>query len=116
MQKIILNDINLFGFHGCLKEEIEEGSFFKISLEIETDFSQCYITDKLSDTINYVCLYDIIKKEMKIRSNLIENLAQRIINKIKNKFKKITYIKIKICKLFPILLKNVGMTCVIIDK
>lgn len=116
MGKIILENINLFGFHGCMKEEAKVGSLFKIDLEINLNLEKASITDELSDTIDYTYLYKIIKKEMFIRSNLIENLAQRIINSINKNYKQINHIKIKICKISPPLEGDVDMICVVLEK
>ncbi|WP_185876611.1 dihydroneopterin aldolase [Blattabacterium cuenoti] len=103
MGKITLNNIRLFGYHGCFLEEKKIGSYYTINVEIELNLDKPSISDKLSETIDYVELYYIIKKEMKINSKLIEHLSRRIIHKIKNKYKKflIKHIKVKICKENP---------------
>lgn len=117
MNKIILENINIFGFHGCMEEETKIESLFTIDLELNIDFQACYISDNLSDTIDYTYLYKIIKEEMLIRSNLIEHLANRIIQTIKMKIKNITFIKIKLCKISPILQGGeISKICVIITN
>lgn len=117
MGKITLETISIFGFHGCMKEETKVGSLFTIDLEINTDFKKCYISDNLSDTIDYTYLYKIIKEEMLIRSNLIEHLANRIIKKIKINVKNIDLIKIKLCKICPPLTgAEINKICVIITN
>ncbi|WP_185861920.1 dihydroneopterin aldolase [Blattabacterium cuenoti] len=117
MGKIILENIKLFGFHGCMPEEKRVGSHYTINLEIEFDFYQASINDDLSKTIDYVHLYHIIKKEMNTNSKLIEHLAQRIIKKIKE-YKKylIKHIKIKICKENPPLQGSIDRVCVILNN
>lgn len=117
MGKITLENISIFGFHGCMEEEIKVGSLFTIDLEINTDFKKSYISDNLYDTIDYTYLYKIIKEEMLIRSNLIENLANRIIEKIKINIKNIDFIKIKLCKISPPLKgADINKICVIITR
>ncbi|QIK16669.1 dihydroneopterin aldolase [Blattabacterium sp. DPU] len=117
MGKIVLENIKLFGFHGCMPEEKYVGSYYTIYLEIEVDFHNVFINDDLSKTINYVDLYSLVKEEMNINSKLIEHLAQRIIQRIKKKFKKslVKHAKIKICKENPPLQGNVDRVCVILD-
>ncbi|WP_341653363.1 dihydroneopterin aldolase [Blattabacterium cuenoti] len=117
MGKIVLENIKLFGFHGCMPEEKYVGSHYTIYLEIEFDFHQASTNDDLSKTINYVDLYSIVKKEMNINSKLIEHLAQRIIQRIKE-YKKplIKNTKIKICKENPPLQGNVDRVCIILDN
>lgn len=100
MGKIILDKITLFGFHGHLEKERTMGSLFSIRIEIELDLLNASINDELSKTIDYRKLYEIVKIEMKKKSRLIENLAKRIMDKIK-KIKKLKHIKITICKENP---------------
>ncbi|AGW86054.1 Dihydroneopterin aldolase [Blattabacterium sp. (Nauphoeta cinerea)] len=116
MGKIVLENIKLFGFHGCMPEEKYVGSYYTIHIEVEFDFYQASVDDDLSKTINYVDLYSIVKEEMNIRAKLIEHLAQRIIKRIKE-YKKylIKYTKIKICKEKPPLQGNIDRICVILD-
>ncbi|AFJ90780.1 dihydroneopterin aldolase [Blattabacterium sp. (Blaberus giganteus)] len=116
MGRILLENIKLFGFHGCLPEEKYIGSHYTINIEVELDFCKASVDDDLSKTINYVDLYYIVKEEMNINSKLIEHLAQRIIKRIK-KYKKplIKYTKVKICKENPPLQGNVDRVCVILD-
>ncbi|WP_185860488.1 dihydroneopterin aldolase [Blattabacterium cuenoti] len=116
MGKIVLENIKLFGFHGCMPEEKYIGSHYTINLEIEFDFNQASINDDLSKTINYVDLYYIVKEEMNINSKLIEHLAERIIQRIK-KYKKplVKYTKVKICKENPPLQGYVDRVCIILD-
>ncbi|WP_185870836.1 dihydroneopterin aldolase [Blattabacterium cuenoti] len=116
MGRIILENIKLFGYHGCMPEEKYVGTNYIINIEIELDFYNASITDDLSKTINYVHLYSIVKKEMSINSKLIENVAQRIIEKINNKFNNlIEYSKIKLCKENPPLHSNVDRVCVVLE-
>ncbi|WP_185851923.1 dihydroneopterin aldolase [Blattabacterium cuenoti] len=116
MGKIVLENIKLFGFHGCMPEEKYVGSHYTINLEVEFDFYKASINDDLSKTINYVDLYSIVKKEMNINSKLIEHLAQRIIQRIKEDNKSLVrYTKVKICKENPPLQGNVDRVCVILD-
>ncbi|WP_185869385.1 dihydroneopterin aldolase [Blattabacterium cuenoti] len=114
MGKIILENIKLFGFHGCMPKEKYVGSYYSISVEIELDFYEASVNDDLSKTIDYVDLYHIVKEEMCINSKLIEHLAQRIIKRIQ-KLKKPKHTKIKICKENPPLQNSIDRVCVILD-
>ncbi|ACY40312.1 dihydroneopterin aldolase [Blattabacterium sp. (Blattella germanica) str. Bge] len=119
MGKIILDNIRLFGFHGCLSEEKRIGSHYTVNIEIELDFNEASTHDNLSKTIDYVNLYYLVKEEMKIHSKLIEHLAQRIIQRIKKKYKEflieIKHIKVKICKENPPIQGNIDRVCVILN-
>ncbi|WP_185877164.1 dihydroneopterin aldolase [Blattabacterium cuenoti] len=115
MGKIILDKIKIFGFHGSYPEEKIVGSNFSIKLEIELDFLNASIHDELSQTVDYTSLYKIVKEEMKIKSNLMENLAIRIIKRIK-KIEKVIHTKILLCKENPPLEGIVDNVCIMIEE
>ena len=58
------------------------GSDYRVDLEIYADLSLPAASDKLSETVDYVLLNNIVKEEMAIRSNLLEHVAKRIIDRI----------------------------------
>lgn len=113
MGKIILKNVNLFGFHGCMEEETKVGTSFRVDLEVETDLSKAAMTDELSDAVDYTHLHHIVKEEVAIRSKLIEHVTQRIIRRIKKELTPVHRIKLKLCKLSPPLEGNVGKVCVV---
>ncbi|WP_185873078.1 dihydroneopterin aldolase [Blattabacterium cuenoti] len=114
MAIIILDNIKLFGHHGCLPEEKLVGSNFSIKLEVKIDINNVF-NDDIYETVDYVSLYNIIKEEMKIPSKIIESLAKRIIDRI-NKIKKIKHTKIKICKENPPINGKIDKFCIIMEK
>ncbi|WP_185882720.1 dihydroneopterin aldolase [Blattabacterium cuenoti] len=115
MGKIILKNIELFGFHGPIPEEKKIGCKYTVNLEIDLDLQTASIKDDLNQTVNYVILFQIIKEEMKIRSNLIETVAKRIIKKIQ-KIKKIKHIKIRLCKINPPICGVIKKFCVELNE
>ncbi|AWU39831.1 dihydroneopterin aldolase [Blattabacterium punctulatus] len=116
MGKIILENIKLFGFHGCIPEESFLGSYYTVNIEVELDFHKASISDDLSKTIDYVYLFRVVKEEMAINSKLLENLAYRIIKRIKKyRIDLIKKTKIKICKENPPMESSVDRFCIILD-
>ncbi|WP_312765340.1 dihydroneopterin aldolase [Epilithonimonas sp.] len=99
--KIILEDIKIYAYHGVLSEEAIIGNHYVINAELHADLEKASQTDNLEDTINYAEVSAIIHKEMAIRSELLEHVIGRIINKIENLFPKITFIKIRLTKTVP---------------
>jgi dihydroneopterin aldolase len=113
MAEIALKGMEFFAYHGCFKEEQVIGTKFKVDLFVKYDVKSAKASDDLNDTIDYQALYSLVKYEMRIRSNLLEHVASRIINSIVNEFPKIQHIKIKIAKLNPPIggqLKHVSVT------
>ena len=101
MDKIYLKNIKIYAYHGCMEEEKKIGSNYLVNLIVDADLSMSCKSDELKDTVDYVALLDIVKNQMKIRSNLLENIADRVVNKIISKFPTVRKAVVKIAKLNP---------------
>jgi len=98
---ISINGMEFFAHHGCFAEERIVGTHFLVDLSMEYDTSKAEISDNLEETIDYQEVYQLVKKEMEISSNLLEHVGRRIINSIENNFPQIGLIELEICKLNP---------------
>ena len=116
MAKILVEGIKLYAYHGCMKEEALIGGNYIIDISIEADLSKPSRSDKLNDTIDYVTVYEIVKKEMSVRSKLIEHVAKRIINKLKKKFSDAESIEVKVTKLNPPINGEVEKVSVVLSE
>ena len=114
MGKIILKDIKVYAFHGCMEEEELIGSDYIVNLEVETDMHQPANSDLLEDAVDYVLLNGIVKEEMLIRSRLLEHIAQRIIDRILKQFPMVKNIEVKVAKQNPPIGGDVREVCVCI--
>ena len=101
MGKIYLNNMEFYGFHGCFPEEKIIGTNFRIDLSFETNTEKAQQTDQITDTVSYLDVYQTIKAEMKISSNLLEHLAERILQTIFRQYPEISEACIKVSKLNP---------------
>ncbi|MFN3138342.1 MAG: dihydroneopterin aldolase [Allomuricauda sp.] len=101
MGKIRLKNVRIHSNHGCLKEEMLIGSDYRVDLEISADLSQPANSDQLSETVDYVHLNNIIKEEMTVRSNLLEHVAKRIIDRIFKEIKEVTEVEVEVAKINP---------------
>jgi len=101
MGKLLVEGMKFHAFHGCNSEEAKIGGNYLVDVTVETDFSKPSSSDKLSDAVDYVSIYEITKKEMSVRSNLIEHIAQRIHDSVGKKFPEVKKIKVKVEKLNP---------------
>jgi dihydroneopterin aldolase len=77
------------------------GSDYRVDLEITADLSQPAVSDQLSETVDYVHLNNIIKEEMTVRSNLLEHVAKRIIDRIFKEIKEVTEVEVEVSKINP---------------
>ena len=101
MDKIYLKNIKIYAYHGCMEEEKKIGSDYLVNLIVYADLSLSCKSDKLMDTVDYVALLNIVKNQMKIRANLLENVADRVVNKIITQFPTVKKAVVKIAKLNP---------------
>ena len=98
---IKVENIRVFAYHGCLKEETKIGSDYRVDLEVKADLQTSAVTDKLNDTVDYVFLNKVIKEEMEIASHLLETVAKRILNRIFNEDKLVKKATVWVSKLNP---------------
>ena len=96
MSSIRLKNIRIFANHGCLTEEEKIGSDYLVNLTVKADLSAAANSDHLSDTVDYVHLNRIVKKEMSIRSKLLEHVGKRIIDAIFNEIELVYFVKVLI--------------------
>lgn len=101
MGTIKLKNIRTFSYHGCLIEEGKIGSNYSIDLEIKANLKQSAVSDNLMDTVDYVHLNKIVVEEMAIRSNLLEHVTKRIIDRAFSELETITKIKVAVSKINP---------------
>ncbi|MBA3665482.1 MAG: dihydroneopterin aldolase [Bacteroidetes bacterium] len=98
---INIEGIKLYAFHGCLEEEAKIGGNYIVDVYMVTDFSEAAKTDDLSKTVDYCSIYEICKKEMAIRSKLIEQVCARMFTSIRSEFNTIDHLHVKLTKLQP---------------
>ena len=101
MGTIKLKNIRTFSYHGCLVEESKIGSDYRVDLEVKTDLRKSCVSDKLTDTVDYVLLNQIVVDEMAIRSELLEHVAHRIIVRVFAEAPSVSRIKIGVSKINP---------------
>ncbi len=96
--KIVLNDMEFYGFHGVPDAERKIKQLFVISVSFELDFTEAAKTDNLQDTINYKDIYNLCKIELGKQRKLIESIAYSIALVIKDNYPIVSNIKVAISK------------------
>jgi dihydroneopterin aldolase len=81
------------------EEEAIVGTSFEVNLSIEFESEE--VIQSLKQTINYVEVYDIVKKHFERPRQLLEMLAQEITRDIKVADPRVTLVNIEIRKLNP---------------
>jgi len=114
MGKIIIEEMEFYAFHGHYQEEQIVGNRFLVDLELESNLTAPAESDQLDDAVNYQQAYQVIKKEMRRKkSNLLENIASRILDALYSDMEGIEKATIKIRKMHPPMggpIKSVGIT------
>lgn len=99
MDKIIIRDLEVYGYHGVFKEEKKLGQLFVVSVEMVTNLEPAGYLDNIECTIDYGSICDDISQVLKEKSfDLIEAAAMAVIEKIFSKYPAVCLIKAKIKK------------------
>ena len=81
--RIVLDGMRFYGFHGVNPEERVQGQEYLVDLVVEMDLSVPGGSDRLEDTISYAHLYRAVRDVMEGEPrNLLEAAAQSITEKI----------------------------------
>lgn len=98
---INVNGIRVYAYHGCLPEEGIIGGEYIVDVSITGKFEAAEVSDELVDTVDYCIVFETVKREMAIRSKLIENVAKRIVNGLRNDYPTVDKFEVKVTKINP---------------
>ncbi len=99
MDKIYLNDLEFYAYHGVFDFEKEEGQTFFVSLVLEMDLAPAGTSDDLNQTANYGTIYDIVAEiTLSHKYDLIETLAERIAAAVLEEFPKVAAVTVRVDK------------------
>ena len=99
--EIELIGMEFFSRHGCLESERVEGNVFSVDVRFSYDALEAARTDDLSKAVDYSGVYRIVSEEMERPSNLLENVALRISEKLRAGFPQILSLEVSVSKKNP---------------
>lgn len=99
--KILLQGIRLFAYHGVGADERVIGTYYRIDLTLTTDFRNAMKTDEISDTINYAEVYQTLYSQMQQPQKLLEHVAVGIIKALFQQFPTVSRIYLRLIKENP---------------
>ena len=100
-----INDIELYGFHGVLEKEINDGQKFYI--DISYNINDFKYKDDISEVLDYSNIVKIVSDVFNLkRRNLLEVLVKNIYNSIINTCDVID-LKVSIRKKNPVSFENI---------
>ncbi len=99
MDKIIIEDLEIYAYHGVAEEEKKLGQLFLVSLHISADLDAAARNCDLKSTINYAEVCDEVQSVLRTEKyDLIETAALKIIEGIFIKFQNASAVKILLKK------------------
>jgi dihydroneopterin aldolase len=93
--------MRFYAHHGCFEEERKIGTHFRVDMVFETDTSRAEVSDNIADTVSYLDVYQVVKREMEISSHLLEHVARRVGESVKREFPTVVSVRVKVSKLNP---------------
>ncbi|MBO1004700.1 dihydroneopterin aldolase [Pseudogracilibacillus auburnensis] len=102
MDKIFLNEMEFYGYHGALPEETRLGQRFRVTVILETDLQAAGKSDDLDLTVNYAEVYQLCKEVVENQTyKLIEAVAEKIAEATLSQFSTVKRVSVKVIKPDP---------------
>ncbi len=100
MLSIHLHNITFFAHHGIYEEEKILGNEFELNITIKHSPQRLPVRH-LVDTVDYIAVYELVKKRMAVPTALLETLATEIAQQILAEFVLAEEVFLSIRKLHP---------------
>ena len=101
MDRIILEGMQFYGFHGRNPEERVLGQPFEVELEAELDLSAAGESDDISDSVSYSDLYRVAKRHMEGPGrDLVETVAHAIAAEVLDSYA-VESVRVRVMKVRP---------------
>lgn len=101
MSVISIEGMEFYAYHGCFAEEQLIGTWFVVDLFLDVDTVKAEKSDNLHHTVNYLEVYQVVKREMEINSKLLEHVGGRILDGVGSGFAKVRHARVKVRKMNP---------------
>tara|TARA_B100001564_G_C20414969_1_gene567448 strand:+ start:302 stop:673 length:372 start_codon:yes stop_codon:yes gene_type:complete len=96
-----VENLKIYAFHGCMDEEKVIGSEYTVDIEAQYVVNDNTLKDMVSATVDYVELAKIAKREMLVKSKLLEVVVKRIVDCSLNEIRLLSKISVTVSKLNP---------------
>ena len=99
--RIILEGVQFYGYHGGGPEERSMGQPFQVDMEAELDLRKAGKSDDLEDTVSYSHIYRVVAEVMGGEpKNLLEALAEEIAERALDSFP-LRAVRVRVKKIRP---------------
>lgn len=107
--------MHFYAYHGVERQEQVVGNNYEVELMLNVPCENAMRTDSLSYTINYAEVYREISELMSTPSQLLENVAGRIISMLKVKFPSVRGGRVAVYKENPPIRGKIDKVGVIVE-
>jgi 7,8-dihydroneopterin aldolase/epimerase/oxygenase len=102
MDKIFVNRMEFYGYHGVFPEETRLGQRFVVDLMVLVDLKKAGQSDQLEYSVNYGELFQVCKDVVEGKPyKLVEAVAEKIAESVLGKFTLVSEVTIKVIKPDP---------------
>ncbi|MDQ0999924.1 dihydroneopterin aldolase [Neobacillus niacini] len=102
MDKIFVNQMEFYGYHGVFPEETRLGQRFAVDLMVHVDLRKAGESDELKYSVNYGELYQVCKEVVEGKPyKLVEAVAEKIAESVLKQFTLVSEVTIKVIKPDP---------------
>ncbi len=99
MDKIIMENMGFYGYHGVLQEEKTLGQKFFVDASLYLPLKKAGETDDLNFSVNYGEVYETIREIVTFEKfDLMEGLADRICSEVLSAYPLVQKIRIRVKK------------------
>jgi dihydroneopterin aldolase len=100
--RIVLEGLQFYGYHGVHPEERRLGQRFAVDLEVELDLAAAAARDALETTVNYGALFQTVRRVVEGESrNLLEAVAGAIVRAVFDEYPAVEAVTVRVWKLAP---------------
>ena len=111
-----VENLKIYAFHGCMEEEKVIGSDYVVNISAVCSVGKRVFNDEIEGTVDYVALAKIARREMSVRSKLLEAVVNRIIDSCFNEISMLEQVSVTVSKLNPPINADVESVSVSMEK
>lgn len=99
MDRIHIEGMTFYGYHGVFPEENKLGQRFMVNIDMYLDLRDAIRSDSVSDTVDYGAVYQVTSGIMEgTPRKLIETVAGEVCTEVLEQFPRVTRVVVEIFK------------------
>lgn len=99
--RIVLDSMEFHAYHGCYELERRVGNRFAVDLEITAELGRVAEDDDVTQAVNYLTVYEIVREQMALTQHTVERVARNIIGAVRTRYPQIVRLRCSVAKLAP---------------